>query len=254
MDISRMLPDYFKRSALAHRMTQQLLKNPIICGGIFSGMHYLQTSIGSALYPKLLGTYELELTEVFEELFQLKFPRIIVVGAAEGYYVAGCAMRWQSTPIIAYEADSGGREVIERLLKINGCNLSTISIRGFCNASDLAHDLDGGNGGLVIMDVEGAEDTLLPDSLPEGLDACHLLIELHDCMVPGCGDRLVKRLGHTHVIREIHTRSRTLADIQIPRNYLKRILLKPYLLQWVDEGRPGPMRWIYCTPRLAQKQ
>ena len=43
------------------------------CRGLFSGMRYVDRSIGSSYAPKLLGTYEQELATVFERLFAQDF-------------------------------------------------------------------------------------------------------------------------------------------------------------------------------------
>ena len=41
---------------------------------------------------------------------------------------------------------------------------------------------------------------------------------------------------------------RTFWDFHEPRALWLRLWLLPYLKQYADELRPGPMRWFCCTP------
>ena len=44
----------------------------------------IDESIGSKLYPKILGTYELELHSTVQEIVESKYKKVINVGASEG--------------------------------------------------------------------------------------------------------------------------------------------------------------------------
>jgi len=67
--------------------------NRTVASGPFRGMRYVARAYHSAYHAKLLGTYEMELHGIVEELCR-ETPGIIVdVGAAEGYYAVGLAMR-----------------------------------------------------------------------------------------------------------------------------------------------------------------
>src|SRR6266446_5569422 len=61
--------------------------------GPFAGMRYIDNAFGSAYVPKLLGIYERELNDCIERACALSFPLIIDIGAAEGYYAIGMALR-----------------------------------------------------------------------------------------------------------------------------------------------------------------
>src|SRR5215208_3855790 len=63
-----------------------------VLSGIFAGMRYVRDAVGGQLYPKLLGTYELELVPVIQALNRKRVARIVDVGAAEGYYAVGLAL------------------------------------------------------------------------------------------------------------------------------------------------------------------
>ena len=56
-------------------------------------MRYVPLGYGSACVPKILGTYEKEISSTLEALLELEFDVIVVVGAAEGFYPVGFALK-----------------------------------------------------------------------------------------------------------------------------------------------------------------
>src|SRR5687768_17261507 len=60
--------------------------------GPFAGMKYPYASNGSAVFPKLLGTYESEISELFRYERLKRYRTFIDIGCAEGYYLVGVAM------------------------------------------------------------------------------------------------------------------------------------------------------------------
>jgi hypothetical protein len=85
--------------------------------GPFAGMRYIQGSVGSAYVPKLLGIYERELTTYMEEACALEFPLIADIGAAEGYYAVGMALRNPNARVIAFEMEQKGRAALKELAR-----------------------------------------------------------------------------------------------------------------------------------------
>ena len=51
----------------------------------------------------LLGTWELELTEIWERILANDYSLMVDVGAAEGYYAVGMNLRKPNAEVIAYE-------------------------------------------------------------------------------------------------------------------------------------------------------
>ena len=62
-----------------------------VTSGPFAGMRYIDASFGSAYIPKLLGTYEQELSNVLAGIIAKRPKAVVDVGAAEGYYAVGLA-------------------------------------------------------------------------------------------------------------------------------------------------------------------
>ena len=82
------VPNFLRRIRYVRKLIQKHSSGHVISGP-FAGMQYVNTSVGSALEPKILGTYELELHDVFERLLDKDFAAIVNVGAGEGYLAVG---------------------------------------------------------------------------------------------------------------------------------------------------------------------
>jgi hypothetical protein len=214
-------------------------------------MRYTSGSICSANSPKLLGVYEIELKPIFDSLWPLAFPQIVIVGAAEGYYAVGCALRWPSARVVAFESSAEGRELLGQVVDLNGVK-DRIEIRGHCSAESLRETLAASGTGLLIMDVEGGETDLLDQTLLGALSAYHLIVEVHDFVDPGIADCLRKRFQPSHQIQEIWTRPRKLSDFEIPSSPPLRWYMLRGLRASSKEYRPGQMRWFYLAPRQAE--
>ena len=219
-----------------------------VAGGVFSGMAYVRQSVGSQLIPKWLGTYECELIPLFISLLAHKFEYIIDVGAAEGYYAVGAAIKWPAASVTAFESTEDGRTSIEELARLNGVG-NRIKISGHCDVAGLAMAIPQTGAGLIIMDVEGAEYELLEPSSIHAFDRCHIVVELHEWVHGNLDAALRKRFAPTHAISETWTRKRTMRDFASPEVAMPPRLLHRGLIAAVDEWRPGPMRWLYMQPR-----
>ena len=191
----------------------KLAREPIlkVLSGPFRGLIYPRYSTGSEYFPKLLGTYEMELHELVEGLRARRFSSIVVVGAGEGYYVGGLAGLLPGLPLASFESDPCGREAVAEMSRTNGF-AERLDNRGLCTPGLLAEVLSASVDPLLVMDVEGAERTLLdPNGVP-ALRHTTILVEVHDCYEPGLDALLRERFQGTHRRQEILARARTSAD------------------------------------------
>src|SRR5438552_17735231 len=108
-----------------------------VVAGPFAGLTYVDSARGSSIGPKLLGTYELELRQVVEEIIARGYPLIINIGAGEGYYAVGLAKRMPATRFICFYAEPSNQEQIQTLAKLNGVE-DRIDVRGFCDEAGLS--------------------------------------------------------------------------------------------------------------------
>lgn len=242
------LPERLLPGTVARELVESLQNKRQVDGGIFSGMQYVNESVCSSNTPKLLGCYEAELHPVFKHLLNTPFEIVIDVGAAEGYYAVGCALRWPRAKIVAFETTETGRNLLYEVACANQVE-SRIEIRGHCELSDLKVVAERHINGLLIMDIEGGESSILDiEQIPE-LIKFHIIVEIHDFIDPTIGDLIRKRFSNTHSIEEIWTRPRSVADFDTPSSRVMRFYTLRNLRLYANEYRPGPMRWFYLTPK-----
>ena len=244
---SRYVPPRFRRSVIAPRLFERLKQSQTVVGGPFKGMRYHGKSVCGAALPKAMGVYECELAPFLLKWSAIPFQHIINIGAAEGYYAVGCARLWPRATITAFETGEEGRTLLARNVELNGLQ-PRIRIMGHCGQEQLRAAISDGEHTLVIADVEGAEGQLLnPGNIP-GLVNAHIIVEIHDFVDDRLGPTVVSQLKSSHTIEEVWTQRRRFSDFHEPRALWLRLWLLPYLRQYADELRPGPMRWFCCTP------
>ena len=212
--------------------------------GPFAGMRYLGEAFASAWAPKLLGTYELELSPIIEGAIARRSQRIIVIGAAEGYYAVGLAWRIPEARVCAFEADDIGRKLLIDLARENGV-ADRCDVQGNCTSEALGDVLQDGVLTLLICDVEGAEFAILdPTALP-ALARADVLVELHPWghEHPNPVKRMRELFEKTHEIEEICTRPRSPADLPLGAQF--SVSCAAALM---DEMRPCEMVWLWLRP------
>ncbi|MEF1291642.1 methyltransferase domain-containing protein, partial [Vibrio sp. M260118] len=155
----------------------------VVQNGPFSGIEYISSSSGSALLPKLLGSYEEPINDWIEEVIASKYDAILDVGCAEGYYAVGFATRMPSSYIYAYDINSTAIEKAKSLAKVN--NVKNISFSNECDWFELNKRVSSTRNILLFCDIEGAEKELLDIEKCESLKYIDIILESHDCFIPG---------------------------------------------------------------------
>jgi hypothetical protein len=216
-----------------------------ILTGPFAGVHYPPYAVGSEYFPKLLGTYEKELHPLIESWQGEDFNNIVIAGAGEGYYVGGMAARYPRARITSFEIDPEGREAISGMARANRF-AERLENNGCCDVPALRRALDSDRPSLLIMDVEGAERELLDPSAVPVLRRTWILVEVHDCFIPGLDLLLRERFTGSHEVGEIPAVSRGEHDIKA---WLPAGVAMTGLLRLVDEKRPAGMRWFVMRPK-----
>jgi hypothetical protein len=216
--------------------------------GPFAGLRFPQAVIGRNpfLTSKLIGSYEFELHPWIERLVSKPFEIVADIGAADGYYVAGLAMRMPDARVIAWEADPLHARLARLTAESNGV-ANRVDVRGQCGVEDLAA-LETTGPLLVVIDAEGAEDELLDPERVPALRAATMLVEVHEMYAPGVTERLRARFGATHTIHEQFDRPRyrddypELAALRVDN--LERDLA-------ITESRIGVTPWLLIEPDAA---
>ncbi|MBC8009332.1 MAG: hypothetical protein H7067_04455, partial [Burkholderiales bacterium] len=244
--IASLLPRGLHPRTLLRRRLERTTRAGLVLGGPFVGMRYVGQSVGSMWWPKILGTYEIELADVIRDLCLARPPWVVDIGAAEGYYAIGFAWRCPETRVIAFEGEPAGRKLQAELAELNGV-AARVRIEGFCDHAELNRALSFATGGLIICDIEGGEKDLLDPVLVPALGdhRWSLLIEIHDHVDPTIMNTLIDRFYATHTVEEIVTRPRRARDL--PASARSSFLAR-WIPAFLDERRPAPMRWLLLRP------
>ena len=195
----------------------------------------------------LIGTWELELFPVLNEILKKKFSSIFVIGAAEGYYAVGFSRNLPDTKIFAFEKQCDYRKKLERLKTSNGSQ--DIHVEGNCDLKILKNRLQlGGDNPFLFCDIEGGEIELLNLKLIPDLVKTELLVEVHEMYVENCQQRLLDEFKNTQNYTIIYGKERRFEDLPISCGILSYFASKERVTNLMNEGRPYPMNWIRLQP------
>lgn len=219
--------------------------NGKVLTGPFAGMVIIpQTTWGDGdTAAKLLGVYEDELHEWIYDAVERKPDFVLNVGCAEGYYAVGMSRLLPNVAALAIDINPACSKVVGENIMANVINGLDVLIMDL--TVDLLEDrLRLTENALVIMDCESQELALLDPVQAPSLRHCSVIVECHDCQVPGITETLIERFYQTH-------------DIQQTKQQYK----DPYQFDFLDnlsdcdkwalvhEGRPSSMTWLYMTPK-----
>jgi hypothetical protein len=197
---------------LLRRILTKLPDAKRVAQGPFEGMGYIPLATRRTTLPMLLGTYQSELNPALETICRAGCDRIVDIGAGEGYYAVGMALRNPGVPLVCFERNSSVRYYLRRLARHNGVR-PRIKILGECTPAALEAALQGAEWPAVICDCEGAEETLLdPVRIPR-LRRALILVETQGGLIAGVSGRLQDRFAATHEFEAIASRERTLDDL-----------------------------------------
>ncbi len=185
---------------------------PVIAAGPFAGMRYLDSSSGSVLGAKLLGSYEAELHGVVAEVCGRQADVVIDIGAAEGYYAAGFARFAGGAPrVVAFEGNFIARRRLAKLARLNGVRVR-VEIRGFASHGELRHSIESAKRPVVWCDIEGGEHELLDPAKVAGLEKAMIVFETHEGFSGQPAERILERFAATHAVERIGARERVAAE------------------------------------------
>lgn len=216
-----------------------------VLAGPFKGLRFSPGIDLSMHLHKMLGSYESELHADIEKWISHAFRTVVNIGAAEGYYTVGMAMRLPQCKIFAFEMDDAARQYCEEAVLLNQVD-SRVTVLGKCDWRSLAALPMEGT--LLIVDCEGAELDILSDEIVSRLTKAWLVVELHDALRPGCSRTLWQRFRKTHDMKFITAEPRDAERFPVlnglrPRQ--KKVAL--------DEIRLGIQEWVVMTPKAAEK-
>jgi len=234
------------RRRISHRRDEELARRVSprgrVLAGPFEGLALPFESSSGSMAPLFAGTYELEISSAIELLVRCQPPVVVDVGAAEGYYAVGLAVRLPDSRVYAFDIDRWARRLCDLTVEANG--VKNVTVRGRVDSEQLNSLLV--PGALLVSDCEGFELDLLDPAVVPALQGADLLIEVHEFLRPGVTEALVTRFGPTHDIELIDVVDRD------PKVHPQLDHLTDHdASSAVQEGRPTspPMQWALMTRR-----
>lgn len=220
---------------VVHRVRSRVVAGP------FAGMKYLPAAAGSALLPKLLGTYEAELHCIIAEATRRNYEGVVDIGCAEGYYAVGLARALSQTPVYAFDTDDWARRLCRSMAKINGV-ADRVQVLGECVPETLLAMAD--QRILAICDCEGYEASLITEDLARRLAKWDILIETHETEAPHITEKLAALFASSHDIQVVLQRPRDATGfpsvMALPESWRQAAM---------EEGRHGVQHWLWASAK-----
>lgn len=225
-----------------------------VLDGPFRGLVLTETSGGSELKPKILGSYENELHPVFASLSLPDNSTIMDIGADDGYYTIGFARQYPNSRVVAVEADPVRCARLQNNVDRNnaGTRVSICCCRLGQESTTLGDFVQTlGLPSMIKCDIEGAEYGLLDDVALDALTsaATTLVIELH--LSANREAQLTNRLrSHGYEVTTIEQRSNK--PFLFGRNRpMVSIASRLFWCRWTDEHRHGSSFTHWLVARLV---
>lgn len=228
---------------------RRIVNDAKVIAGPFEGMDYAQTaSFCSAYFPKILGAYEYELVPRILACLRRGYSSVVDVGAAEGYYAVGFALKSPVSKVIAYEQSPRARKQLRILARTNKV-LERIEIRERCERIDMMNLPS--VPGLLIVDCEGYEEVLLDSGVIQHLKGWDFLIETHDGFSRGVTRRLAERFASSHNVEAVDTvHDLDKADQFLP-NVIRHLPREDQDLLLSEQREHATLRWLFCSSKEA---
>lgn len=207
-----------------------------VASGPFRAMRIDYDALPVHSSPKLLGTYEREIASCVEDAIGLDPPFILNVGASDGYYAVGLALRLPLARVFAAEADPKSLRATVRNAALNSVE-DRVSAVGVFRSGEFSKYLCEA-GSLLVMDCEGAEFVLLDPTREPALRVAVILVEVHRSH--GTPDELASRFRQTHSARMVSRVPRTPSEMPVDIPNVDPVVA-------MDERR-GEETWLYLSP------
>jgi hypothetical protein len=191
---------------------------------------------------KLLGLYENELYPAISHLTkENKYDLVLNIGCAEGYYGLGLARNLPDTLCALFDINPTAISICRENARAN--DLHNVQFNTDCSVENIRSYLTKADKPFIVMDVEGHERVLLDlETIPE-LSKTTVIVESHDCNIPGTTDLIVDRFKETHDVYTIPQGAKNpYIDILFDLCDSDKMLL-------CCESRPSTMTWIVMVPK-----
>jgi hypothetical protein len=219
----------------------------VVEAGPFKGMRLRGGSCGSVWVPKLVGSYECELSPYVEEVVARQPDLLIDLGCAEGYFAIGFAVRSPKTMVLAADTNPFARQRTRQLARLNKVR-ARVRTAGWISPARLESELARAAAPVLWCDIEGGEAPLLnPDHVPS-LRKAWLMVEDHQHSRGLPAREFAARFAVSHDCMAVSQVPR------IPSNWLQpnidALLTADQRQLALSELRPKDQVWHIFRPRL----
>jgi SAM-dependent methyltransferase len=230
------------RSALIQN-TLVAQQGTTVMQGPLKGMNFLSKSAEGCHIAKLLGCYEQPLQPFIEAAIAANYKTILNIGCAEGYYAVGMAMRMPNTQVLAFDLSPQAQDVCRALAQQNSV-ANRVQVGALFKPEDFEYHA--GDGTLVLCDIEGAERELLDPQVSPALKGMDVIVESHECLIPGITQLLIERFKDSHQITLIQDDGQRRLESP-PQWFVNFAHLDQLLATW--EWRSGSTPWLVMTAK-----
>lgn len=239
----------WQRRRKTRRMVEAALRKAgrypdVVQAGPFAGMLLPSAeAFLDARFEKTFGAYEHELFSLISQMAAdpEAVETVVNIGAADGFYTVGLARLFPAARVIGYEPNPVKTPVLRAMAELNQV-ADRIELHGACTP-EILRDLAPAGKVLVVIDVDGYEKTVLDPVVVPWLNKASVLVETHDCFVPGITALLKQRFAATHEGAEIGMSGPDLAAIPP---------LHGLTMHEVDaltgSERPSLQSWLFMRP------
>lgn len=210
----------------------------VVMEGPLKGLDFLSESAEGCHIAKLLGCYEQPLLPFIEEAIKANYPTILNIGCAEGYYAVGMVRRMPNTKMLAFDLNPKAQESCAALVAKNNV-ADRVTIGALFKSEDFANYA--GQKVLVLCDIEGAERELLNPEIAQALKGMDIIMESHECLIPGITQEIINRFKDSHTITLVEDNGQRQLQ-NAPKWFNNLAHLDQLLATW--EWRSGPTPWL----------
>lgn len=228
------------------RSIKKYFENSKVISGVFNNLLIPKYKvISSAYYPKLLGSYEIEIqSHLLTLLYNNSNTYFIDFGCADGYYLAIAKKIRKDIFVIGVDIDSKALKLSTKILKINQLFDNKILF----SKEFESRSVEKYNQGIMVVDCEGFEAKLFENLEISFIQKTNFIIEIHDFIDKSIFDRVSKKLSLTHTIEVVYSNHLETKLKYIPKELSYLNIQSKYDL--ISESRPEKMRWIIAQIKI----
>jgi hypothetical protein len=243
----------FRRSLQEHTISTEKLKylfnDLTVRTGFMKGLKYPGfSSYGSSIFPKLSGTYEGELNQVFLQLKETNYSFIIDVGCAEGFYAVGLAKQFNEAKVFAFDLSEKAQELCKGMAELNNV-IDRVNVNQECTSENLT-ELVNGQRSLIICDCEGYERQLFNMENVASLGQSDLIIELHPMHEKDVKEYLYQLFVNSHTVEYYTSYDDRRKIFDLHDSYF--VLSEIDKIKLVQEGRAFSMDWMIAKAKYIK--